>query len=109
MTWEYPYTCTIVSRTAGTATDDYGNVTAGTATSTVACDIQQVRRTEPGEQGEMSVTEWMGFFPSGTVLDTSDAVTEATLGTFEVVGRPWDANTDSDAINHVEVTLKEAA
>lgn len=101
-------TCTIVSRTAGTATDVYGNQTSGTATSTVACEIQQIRRSEPGEQGEFSVTEWMGFFPSGTTITTAATVSEASLGTFEVVGRPWDANLGSDAVNHVEATLKEA-
>lgn len=99
-------TCSIISRTAGTATDAYGNVISTAGTTSVACEIQQLRRSEPGEQGEFSVTEWMGFFPSGTTLDTGDAVSEASLGTFEVVGRPWDANTGSAAVNHVEATLK---
>lgn len=103
-------TCTILSRTAGTVTDSYGNVIQGNAgTATVACEIQQLRRSEPGEEGEFSVSEWMGFFPTGTALDTGDTVSEATLGTFEVVGKPWDANTGSAAVNHLEATLKQAA
>lgn len=99
-------TCSIISRTAGTA-DIYGNVTQGIAgTVSVACDIQQIRRTEPSEEGEFSVTEWAAFFPSGTALDTGDLVTESSLGTFEVIGRPWDADQGSVAVNHVEATLK---
>lgn len=100
--------CVIASRTAGTATDAYGNPLAGTTLGTVSCEIQQIRRSEPGEEGEFSVTEWMGFFPTGTVLDTSDLVTETSLGTFEVIGDPWDANLGSSAVNHVEATLKKA-
>lgn len=102
-------TCVIASRTAGTTLDAYGNSLAGTTLGTVSCEIQQVRRSEPGEQGEFSVTEWTGFFPSGTVVDTSDLVTESSLGTFEVIGDPWDANLGSAAVNHVETSLKKAA
>jgi hypothetical protein len=110
MTWALPLTCSVVSRnTAGTAVDVYGNVTpANSGTVSVACDIQQIRRAEPGDEGELSVTEWMAFFPTGTVVDTSDQITEATLGTFEVVGDPWDANTGSAAVDHVAATLKKA-
>ena len=99
---------TILSRTAGTATDIYGNPTQGTTSTTVLCEVQQERRSEPGDQGEFSVTEWVGFFPSGTALDTGDAVVVANLGTFEVVGDPWDANQGSAAINHLEASLKKA-
>lgn len=100
-------TCTIVNRTSGTAQDIYGNVVPTSAgTITVACEIQQERRAEPGDEGELSVTEWVAFFPSGTAIDTGDTVSEATLGAFEVVGRPWDANSGSPAVHHVEATLK---
>lgn len=97
---------TILSRTAGTATDIYGDPTQGTTSVAVQCEIQQLRREEPGEAGEFSVTEWVGFFPSGTSLDTGDAVVVASIGTFEVVGEPWDANSGSSAVHHVEATLK---
>lgn len=100
-------TCSIISRTAGT--DAYGNDVQGAAgTTTVACEIQQIRRAEPGEQGEFSVTEWMGFFPTGTSFDTGDQISEPSLGTFEVVGRPWDADSGSAVVNHVEATLRAA-
>lgn len=100
---------TILSRTAGTATDAYGNAVSTVGTVAVDCEIQQKSREEPGEEGEFSVTEWIGFFPSGTSLDTGDQVVVASLGTFEVVGDPWDANSGSSAVHHLEATLKKAA
>lgn len=101
---------TILSRTAGTATDVYGNATQGTTSVAISCEIQQIRRAEPGDQGEFSVTEWVGFFPSGTSLDTGDQVVVASMGgTFEVVGEPWDATTGSAAVRHMEATLKRTA
>lgn len=98
---------TILSRTAGTATDAYGNVIQGTTSVAVMCEIQQQRREEPGEEGEFSVTEWVGFFPTGTAIDTGDQVS-AMGSIFEVVGDPWDATTGSTAVHHVEATLKKA-
>lgn len=100
---------TILSRTAGTAMDVYGNIAQTSGTTAVDCEIQQIRRSEPGEAGEFSVTEWVGFFPTGTALDTGDQVVVASMGTFEVVGDPWDANSGSSAVHHLEATLKKAA
>lgn len=96
---------TILSRTAGTALDTYGEPLQGTSSIAVSCEIQQIQSTEPGESGEFAVTGWLGFFPTGTTLDTGDAV--ACEGkTYEVVGEPWDANSGSSAVHHVEVRLK---
>jgi hypothetical protein len=109
-------TCTVLSRTAGTATDVYGNPTYGTTSVSVPCEIQAAggragagARREPGEEGELSITDWIAFFPSGTVIDTSDQVSEASLGTFEVIGDPWDANSGSAAVNHVEANLRKTS
>lgn len=98
---------TILSRTAGTATDVYGNATSGTTSVPVSCEIQQLRRSEPGEAGEFSVTEWVGFFPTGTVIDTGDALV-VDGSTYEVVGDPWDADSGTAAVHHVEASLKKA-
>lgn len=101
---------TILSRTAGTAIDAYGNATQGTTPTAVDCEIQQTRRSEPGEEGEFSVTEWVGFFPIGTTLDTGDQVVCTSAGgTFEVVGAPWNADSGSSAVHHLEATLKRTA
>lgn len=97
----------IIHRTAGTAVDIYGEPTQGTTSTAVLCEIQQQQRSEPGEGGEFSDTGWIGFFPTGTTLDTGDAVTVASMGTFEVVGEPWDANTGSAAVHHMEASLRK--
>lgn len=97
---------TILRRTAGTAIDIYGEPTRGTTSVAVLCEIQQRRTEEPGEAGEFSIANWDGFFPSGTAIDTGDAVVAPTKGTFEVIGEPWDAEEGSAAVNHVEVALK---
>lgn len=103
-------TCSIQRRTAGTATDIYGEATKGTTTVTgIPCDVQQIRREEPGQAGEFSVSEWWGFFPAGTGLDTGDAVVHPTKGTFEVTGEPYDADQGSSAVSHMEATLKRTA
>lgn len=102
-------TCSILRRTAGTTLDTYGEATQGTTTfGTIACDVQQVRTSEPGEAGEFSVSEWWGFFPSGTGLDTGDAVVHPTKGTFEVTGEPYDAD-QSQSVGHMQATLKRTA
>jgi hypothetical protein len=98
---------TILTRTAGTAVDAYGNAVATEGTTSVMCNIQQVSRSEPGTEGEMSVTEWKGFFPTGTSLDTSDVVVVGDA-TYEVIGDPWDATMGSAAVHHLECTLKKA-
>jgi hypothetical protein len=100
---------TILSRTAGTALDTYGEPLQGTTSTAVACEVQQVQSDEPGDQGEFSVTGWKGYFPTGTTLDTGDAVSVSGMGTFEVVGEPWDANSGSSAVHHMEVSLRRTA
>jgi hypothetical protein len=101
---------TILSHTAGTTLDTYGEALQGTTSTAVSCEIQQERREEPGEAGEFSVTEWVGFFPIGTTLDTGDQVVCSSAGgTFEVVGEPWNADSGSSAVHHVEATLKRTA
>jgi len=70
------------------------------------CWIQQDRRTEPGEAGEMSDAYWTIFLHHGTDVDTSDAVTVEGYGRFEFVGDPWPAVQGSPSVWHVEGTLR---
>lgn len=99
-------TCTIVSRVDSGVSDAYGNEVDTTTTSTVACAIQQVTRRE--DDGTLSDTTLKGYFPTGTVLGTDDAVIESGIR-YEVVGQPWDFTEGSSSVNHVEATLRRVA
>lgn len=80
--------CTIIRRTASSSRDDYGNKIRTEQAIPTVCEVQQLRRDEPADQGELSVTQWNAYFPAGTALDTSDVVVVDGLGEFEVVGAP---------------------
>lgn len=74
------------------------------------CEIQQRRREEQGDQGEVSDAEWVGFFLPGTPLDTGDSVEVPGEGVFELVGAPWHArNLRTQQESHVEATLRRTA
>ncbi len=103
---EFPYGCDIITRTAGTIDDGYGNLREVEGTVTTVCDLQQVAREEPGLAGELSKTTWNLFLPvtAGTILDTADAVV-VKGDEYEMVGDPWLADTGSTRVNHVEATV----
>lgn len=100
--------CTINSRTASVEIDESGDETYTSTTVETVCEIQQRRRDEPDAQGEFSDTDWLGIFPAGTALDTSDTVS-VDDATFEVVGDPWPArNPRTRTVSHVEASLRKA-
>lgn len=98
--------CTIVRRTAGGDIDELGNPIATEETTETVCELQQKRSDEPVTEGEFGTSVWDCFFPSGTIIDTTDGVIVDPHGVFEVVGNPWHANQGSAAVNHVATTLK---
>lgn len=101
--------CVITRRSsAGGEIDDYGGEKPGEQTVQTVCQIQQIRRAEPGADGEMSITDWVGFFPTGTALRTADMVTTDD-GDYEVVGDPWQAMEGSPSVWHVEATLRKVS
>jgi hypothetical protein len=100
-------TCTIVRRTDSGATDDDGNAIKTETPYQTVCSLQQVRRDEPPASGELSVTLWDLFLPTGTAIDTSDAVI-VDGAVYEVVGQPWDATEGSAGVHHVEATVKKS-
>jgi hypothetical protein len=53
------------------------------------CWLQQERRTEPAQAGELSDTVWTIFLNPSVDIDTSDRITVDDYGEFEVVGDPW--------------------
>lgn len=97
---------TIVARSDTGDTDEYGNPVPTEAATTVLGELQQVRRDEPGDQGELSDTHWLLILPAGTSIDTGDAVI-CDGEIYEVVGDPWPArNPRTGAQSHIEATLR---
>ena len=88
--------------------DDFDNRQTTTGTTTTRGALQQQRRDEPGDQGEVSRTDWILFLPAGTTLDGSDEIL-VDEQTFEVVGDPehvFDEFTGRE--HHVEASLRIA-
>lgn len=101
--------CTITRRSSASGTiDDYGGEIPSEQTVETVCQIQQIRRVEPGGDGELSITDWVGFFLPGEVLSTADLVT-VDDGDYEVVGDPWQAQQGSPSVWHVEATLRKVS
>lgn len=98
--------CTIVRRLASADKDAHGNEVPDEQYVETVCEVQQRSRREPGDEGELSDTYWEGYFPTGTAIGTGDAVIVNAIGEFEVVGEPWQANTGSVGVAHVEATLR---
>lgn len=97
---------TLVTRTSDGTEDDYGNDRPGETQTDVVGELQQIRRTEPVEDGELSDTSWMLFLPAGTVINTGDAVI-CDGQVYEVVGDPWQArNPRTQVESHIECTLR---
>ena len=100
--------CTI---TTGIETDDFGidPDPATPAPVTTVCELQQRQRGENADDGEVSWTDWIAFFPVGTLIDTADTVT-VDGHNYEVVGEPWVArNPATEADSHIEATLWRTA
>lgn len=98
---------TLIRRASTGSVDTYGNDVDGETTVAVLGELQQIQRTEPVAEGELSDTRWLLFLPAGTAIDTGDAVI-CDGEVFEVVGAPWPArNPRTGAQNHVEVTLRQ--
>jgi hypothetical protein len=75
----------------------------------VVGELQQVQRSEPVAEGELSVTTWLLVLPAGTDIRTGDAVI-AGGETYEVIGAPWAARNPRTRLeSHVECSLKRTA
>lgn len=100
--------CTLVHRSDEGDEDAYGDPILTETTVETVCSLQQRQRDEPGDAGELSVTLWTLFLPTGTALATDDAVV-VRGEIFELVGEPWDALEGSAAVHHVEATVRRTA
>jgi hypothetical protein len=73
------------------------------------CELQQIRRTEPPADGEVSDTLWKVWLLPGTVIDTGDAV-EVDDDVYELVGAPWPVRDPFRGVDHhVEASCRRVA
>lgn len=101
---------TILRRSPSGEEDPYGNELQAEEEVDVLCEVQQIRRDEPDDQGELSETHWLGIFPAGTELRTGDAVRVEGIGLLELAGDPWAArNPRLRQVSHLEVTMRRTA
>jgi len=101
-------TCVIETRVPG-GRDEYNNETDSVVEVSTVCELQQRQRTETGDRGEVSVTEWMLVLPASTDLSTGDTVL-VDGDRYEVTGDPWQArNPRTQAVSHVEATVKRTS
>lgn len=100
---------TIVRRSVGTTTDEFGNIIAAEVAEDVYGELQQQQRSEPVAEGELSDTRWMVFLPAGTELGTGDAIV-CDGHIYELVGDPWDVrNPRTQLQSHVEASLRRTS
>lgn len=72
-------------------------------------ELQQVQRSEPVAEGELSVTTWLLVLPAGTDIRTGDAVI-AEGETYEVIGAPWAVRNPRTRLeSHTEASLRRTA
>jgi hypothetical protein len=101
--------CTITRRSDSGTVNDYGDAVATETTVETLCELQQQRRTEPDQQGELSDTMWLLVLPAGTQVDTGDVVTVDGQA-FELVGDPWPVRRPlTGRGSHVEATLRRTS
>lgn len=98
----------VITRGSDAPPDDFGledPPEPGEEVETV-CELQQRNRSEPGEDGEVSSSDWVLFLRADEVLGTADTV-EVDGESYEVVGEPWRArNPLTRQFSHVEATVR---
>lgn len=100
--------CTIETRVPA-GRDAYNNETDTVFEVQTVCELQQRQRTETGDRGEVSVTEWLLVLPASTDISTGDGVV-IDEERYEVIGEPWQArNPRTQTVSHIEATLKRSS
>lgn len=99
-------TCTIIRRSESGSTDELGNEIPDEEAVETVCELQQRNRSEQGNQGEVSSTDWLLILPADTDIGTGDAVV-VDEEVYEMVGDPWPARNPRTATeSHVEASLR---
>jgi hypothetical protein len=95
---------TVISRIETGESDSVGDPIIKEVKLETRCALQQRRREEHEDGGEISDTLWNLFLPFGTEIDTGDAV-EVNGQRYELAGEPWTAQEGSRSLWHVEATV----
>jgi hypothetical protein len=100
---------TISRKIASGKTDEYGDEIPEVETVQAVGELQQQKREERGDQGEVSTTDWVLFLPAGTDIRTGDAVTIG-VDQYQMVGDPWAVkNPRAGDISHIEASVRRVA
>lgn len=101
--------CTILRRSASGSRNKYGGKSKVDTPVETVCELQQRRRDEQGDQGELSDTFYLAIFPAGTEIRTGDGLVVAGHE-YEMIGDPWRArNPRTQAESHIEATVRRTA
>src|SRR5688572_27552760 len=101
--------CQILKRLESTTEDRYGNGIPDEAVIDTVCELQQRRRDEPDDQGELSDTYWDLFLPAGTDVNTGDVLI-VDGDRYELFGDPWQARNPRTRVeSHIEATVRRTA
>lgn len=98
--------CTITRTSESGTTDAYGNDIPGESEVSTVVEVQQRRRDEPDDQGDLSDTDWEAFFlPSETVRAGDTLTVDAEV--YQVVGEPWRVwDPHLGDYSHIEASLR---
>jgi hypothetical protein len=90
-------------------TDDYGMDIPTVSEVETVCELQQQRRDERSDNGEVSYDTWNIFLLAGEEIETGDSV-EVGGEVFELIGDPWPVyNPRTGEISHIEATARRTA
>lgn len=97
---------TVIQRSASGQKTRFGDSVRTESAVQTLCEIQQKRRDEPAQEGELSDSDWNLFFLPGTDLSSGDAVV-VDGEEYELVGEPWVArNPRTGHVSHIECTAR---
>jgi hypothetical protein len=99
--------CQILRRASGEE-DEFGEGQPSPEEVDALCALQQKRREEHEQHGELSDTLWNLFLPFGTEIGTGDSVI-VDGKEYELVGEPWEAKEGSRSLWHVAATVRRTA
>ena len=101
---------TLVRRASTGTTDPYGNQSPSETSVQVVGELQQQRRTEPGEQGEFSDTQWLIVLPADIIDVTTGDLIICDSETYELVGDPWRVTCPrTGTVSHMECTARRTS
>ncbi len=96
----------VISTVADGATDSWGDVTRGVATSaTTVCYLEQTAETESNSDRAAGSVTALLVVPAGTTISARSTVTVAGR-VWEVVGEPAERARPGDDTHHIEATIR---